>query len=160
MASDGSRARRHCDPGPFRRNLSRVVLAAASLGTAVSLSLWVAPAASAPAAAADTIGGTLTLQVFKPTPFFLPLNREGAWLASDHQLHFGACLAIAASLRVEGRSRVQSAAGAFAVGVAKEIYDATLKPRRLGRGASRKDLAADLVGAVAGIALIAAVDRR
>jgi uncharacterized protein YfiM (DUF2279 family) len=154
---------------PFRRHLSRVVLAAASLGAAVSLSLWVAPAASAPAAAAaaaaDTISGTLTLQVIKPraggggTPFFLPLRSEGAWLASDRQLHFGACLAVAASLRVEGRPRAQSAAGALAVGVAKEIYDATLKPRHLGRGASRKDLAADLAGAVAGVLLIAAVDR-
>jgi uncharacterized protein YfiM (DUF2279 family) len=142
-----------------RRRLSRVILAVASLGTAVSVSLWAAPAKAAPAAAADSISGTLTLQVIQPTPFFLPLKREGAWLASDRQLHFGACLAIAASLRVEGRPRAQSAAGAFAVGIAKEIYDAKLKPRRLGRGASRKDLAADLVGALAGVALIAAVDR-
>lgn len=89
----------------------------------------------------------------------LPLDQEGSWTASDKQVHFGACLAIAASFRVEGRSRAQSAAGAFTVGVAKEIYDVTLKPRRLGRGASRKDLAADLLGAVAGVLLVAAADR-
>jgi uncharacterized protein YfiM (DUF2279 family) len=45
------------------------------------------------------------------------------------------------------------------VGVAKEIYDVTLKPRRLGRGASRKDLVADLIGAVAGVVIVAAADR-
>ena len=90
---------------------------------------------------------------------FMPREREGAWLAPDRQVHFAATLAISASLRVEGRSRIESAAGSFAVGVAKEFYDAALRPRRLGRGASRKDLVADLVGAVAGVVLIAAVDR-
>lgn len=89
----------------------------------------------------------------------LPCSREGSWTAADKQLHFGVSLAIAASLRVEGRSRIESVAGTVAVGVVKEIYDVTLKPRRLGRGASRKDLAADLLGAVAGVLLIAAVDR-
>jgi uncharacterized protein YfiM (DUF2279 family) len=92
-------------------------------------------------------------------PFFLPLDREGAWAAPDRQVHFAGSLAIAASIRVEGRSRAESVAGSFAVGVAKEIYDAALKPRRLGRGASRKDLAADLLGAVAGVLLVAAIDR-
>lgn len=92
-------------------------------------------------------------------PFLLPLEREGAWTAPDRQVHFAGSLAIAASLRVEGRPRVQSVAGTVAIGVAKEIYDATLKPRRLGRGASRKDLGADLLGALAGVLIVAAVDR-
>lgn len=92
-------------------------------------------------------------------PFLLPLDREGAWTAPDRQVHFAGSLAIAASLRVEGRSRVQSVAGTAVIGVAKEIYDATLKPRRLGRGASRKDLGADLLGALAGVLIVAAVDR-
>jgi len=92
-------------------------------------------------------------------PFFLPCDREGSWTASDRQVHFAGSLAIAASLRVEGRSRAESVAGTALVGVAKEIYDAALKPRRLGRGASRKDLAADLLGAVAGVLLVAAMDR-
>ncbi len=109
------------------------------------------------AAAADT---TLAMPAKGASaPFLLPRDREGSWLASDRQLHFAGSLAISASLRVEGRSRVESVVGSFAVGVAKEIYDAALKPRRLGRGASRKDLVADLLGALAGVALIAAVDR-
>ncbi len=90
---------------------------------------------------------------------FVPLDQEGSWTAPDKQVHFGACLAIAASLRVEGRSRTQSVVGSFTVGIAKEIYDATLKPRRLGRGASRKDLVVDLLGAVAGVLIVAAADR-
>jgi uncharacterized protein YfiM (DUF2279 family) len=92
-------------------------------------------------------------------PFFLPREREGAWTAPDRQVHFAGSLAIAASLRVEGRSRVESVSGTLLVGVAKEIYDATLKPRRLGRGASRKDLGADLLGALAGVLIVAAADR-
>lgn len=107
--------------------------------------------------AALMIGGSPTAA--HAERFFLPLDREGAWTAPDRQVHFAASLAIAASLRVEGQSRFESAAGAFAVGIAKEVYDAALKPRRLGRGASRKDLVADLVGAAAGVILIAAVDR-
>src|SRR5512132_1853511 len=92
-------------------------------------------------------------------PFLLPCAREGAWTAPDRQVHFGGSLAIAASLRVEGRSRVESVAGTVVIGVAKEIYDATIKPRRLGRGASRKDLGADLLGALAGVLIVAAIDR-
>ena len=103
------------------------------------------------------IGGSPTAA--QAERFFLPLDQEGAWTAPDRQVHFAASLAIAASLRVEGRSRAESAAGAFAVGIAKEVYDAALKPRRLGRGASRKDLVADLIGAAAGVILIAVVDR-
>jgi uncharacterized protein YfiM (DUF2279 family) len=92
-------------------------------------------------------------------PLFLPCREEGSWLRADRQVHFGGSLAIAASLRVEGRSRAEAVAGTFAVGIAKEIYDAALKPKGLGRGMSRKDLAADLLGAVAGVLLIAAMDR-
>jgi uncharacterized protein YfiM (DUF2279 family) len=131
--------------------------------------LWTAPSRAdsggaamqtAPAAAsADTIHAMPQAGAIRPAPFFLPGEREGSWLASDRQLHFAASLAISASLRVEGRSRAEAVVGSLAVGVAKEIYDAALKPRRLGRGASRKDLVADLLGAVAGVALIAAVDR-
>jgi uncharacterized protein YfiM (DUF2279 family) len=92
-------------------------------------------------------------------PFLLPLDREGAWTAPDRQIHFGGSLAIAASLRVEGRTRSEAFALTVGVGIAKEVYDATFKPRRLGRGASRKDLIADLAGAAAGILLLAALDR-
>lgn len=92
-------------------------------------------------------------------PFLLPLDREGEWTAPDRQIHFGASLAIAASLRVEGRTRSESFALTAGIGIAKEVYDATFKPRRLGRGASRKDLIADLAGAAAGILLLAALDR-
>jgi len=92
-------------------------------------------------------------------PLFIPRSEEGSWTAPDRQVHVAASIAIAASLRVEGRSRVQSVAGTFTIGMMKELYDVTLKPRRLGRGASRKDLAADLVGALAGVLIVAAVDR-
>ena len=92
-------------------------------------------------------------------PFLLPSEREGSWTAPDRQLHFAGSLAIASSLRIEGRDRAEALALTVGIGVAKEIYDATLKPRRLGRGVSRKDLVADLAGAVAGILLLAAFDR-
>jgi uncharacterized protein YfiM (DUF2279 family) len=46
----------------------------------------------------------------------------------------------------------------FGVGLFKEAYDAAIKPRRMGRGASWKDLAADLAGALAGVALVSAMD--
>jgi uncharacterized protein YfiM (DUF2279 family) len=87
------------------------------------------------------------------------MDREGAWTAPDRQLHFGGSLAIAASLRVEGRRRSEAIALTLGVGIAKEVYDAAFKPRRLGRGASRKDLLADLAGAAAGVLLLAAFDR-
>lgn len=92
-------------------------------------------------------------------PFLLPSEREGSWTAPDRQLHFAGSLAIASSLRIEGRDRADALALTVGIGVAKEIYDATLKPRRLGRGVSRKDLVADVAGAVAGILLLAAFDR-
>lgn len=92
-------------------------------------------------------------------PFLLPSEREGSWTAPDRQLHFAGSLAIASSLRVEGRDRADALALTVGIGIAKELYDATLKPRRLGRGVSRKDLVADVAGAVAGILLLAAFDR-
>ena len=92
-------------------------------------------------------------------PFLLPMAREGAWTAPDRLLHFGGSLAIAASLRVEGRGRSESLGLTVGVGVAKEVYDAAFKPRRFGRGASRKDLLADLAGAAAGVLLLQALDR-
>ena len=92
-------------------------------------------------------------------PFLLPVEREGSWTAPDRQLHFAGSLAIASSLRVEGRDRGDALALTVGIGIAKELYDATLKPRRLGRGVSRKDLVADVAGAVAGILLLAAFDR-
>jgi uncharacterized protein YfiM (DUF2279 family) len=47
----------------------------------------------------------------------------------------------------------------FSVGLLKEAYDATIRPRRLQRGASWKDLVVDLAGAAAGIAVLSAIDR-
>ena len=93
------------------------------------------------------------------SPLLLSSADQGSWLAADKELHFAGSLAIAASLRVEGQSRRTAIAGTFGVGLLKEAYDATLKPRRMGRGASWKDLAADLAGALAGVALVSALDR-
>ena len=84
---------------------------------------------------------------------------QGSWLAADKELHFAASLAIAASLRVEGRPRETALAMTFSVGLLKEAYDATIRPRRLQRGASWKDLIVDLAGAAAGIAVLDAIDR-
>ena len=44
------------------------------------------------------------------------------------------------------------------IGVLKEIYDVTLKPPGK-RGASWKDLVADVLGAAAGVAIAGALDR-
>ena len=92
---------------------------------------------------------------------FLPREMEGPWLSSDKTLHFAASFAIAVSCRVEGRSEGESAGVTIGVGVAKEFYDATIRPARPGapRGASRKDLLMDLVGTAAGILFIRAIDR-
>jgi len=92
-------------------------------------------------------------------PLFLSSAEQGSWLAADKELHFAGSLAIAASLRVEGRRRETSVAAAFGAGIVKEIYDVTLKSRRLKRGASWKDLAADLAGTLAGVAIVSALDR-
>ena len=94
----------------------------------------------------------------RPSRLFLSAADQGPWLASDKELHFAGSLAIAASLRIEGRSRRTSLGVTFGIGILKEAYDAALKPRRLGRGASWKDLAADLAGALAGAALASALD--
>lgn len=90
---------------------------------------------------------------------FLSPAAQGAWVASDKELHFAGSLAIAASLRVEGRSPRTALGVTLGVGILKEAYDAALKPRRMGRGASWKDLVADLAGAAAGVAIAGALDR-
>lgn len=92
-------------------------------------------------------------------PLFLPLEREGSWIASDKTLHFAGSFALAASLRIQGQEEGTAVGVTFSAGMAKEIYDAMLKPARYGRGASRKDLVVDLLGAAAGILFVRAVDR-
>jgi uncharacterized protein YfiM (DUF2279 family) len=105
-------------------------------------------------AKAQTVDGVLPAHA----PLFLSSADQGPWLAADKELHFAGSLAIAASLRVEGQRRGTSVAVTFGVGLFKEAYDAAIKPRRMGRGASWKDLAADLAGALAGVALVSAMD--
>jgi uncharacterized protein YfiM (DUF2279 family) len=105
------------------------------------------------------LAAALAPQRGSPAPLFLSSSEQGPWLAADKELHFAASLAIAASLRVEGESRTTAVAATFSIGWLKETYDVALKPRRLGRGASWKDLAADLAGALAGVALVSALDR-
>lgn len=89
---------------------------------------------------------------------FLSGAEQGPWLATDKELHFAGSLAIAASLRVRGEREGTAVVATLGVGLLKEAYDVTLKPRRLGRGASWKDLVADLAGALAGAALVSAID--
>jgi uncharacterized protein YfiM (DUF2279 family) len=103
---------------------------------------------------AQTVDGVLPAHA----PLFLSSADQGPWLGADKELHFAGSLAIAASLRVEGQRRGPSVAVTFGVGLFKEAYDAAIKPRRMGRGASWKDLAADLAGALAGVALVSAMD--
>ena len=90
---------------------------------------------------------------------FLPASAQGGWTAVDKELHFAGCFAISASFRVVGRSDGESFGYAVGVGVVKELYDATLKPRPRRRGASWKDLIADALGAAAGIAIVGALKR-
>jgi uncharacterized protein YfiM (DUF2279 family) len=92
-------------------------------------------------------------------PSLAPAPAEGKWTAADKQLHFAGSLAIAASLRGAGRSDGESFGCAVGIGVLKELYDATLKPRRKARRFGWKDLAADVLGAAAGIAIAGAFDR-
>lgn len=91
--------------------------------------------------------------------FFLPLEREGGWLDSDKTLHFATSFVVAASWRVEGEREGTVAGLTIGLGVAKEVYDATFRPSRDGRGASRKDLVVDVLGTAAGILFIRAIDR-
>ena len=105
------------------------------------------------------LGLTVALGSASAEPLFLSSAEQGSWLAADKELHFAGSLAIAASLRIEGQKPGTAVAAAFGAGIAKEIYDAALKPRRLKRGASWKDLAADLAGALAGVLIVSALDR-
>jgi len=123
------------------RRMRSETLRAAALALALSAALGCEPG-SAPA-----------------DPLFLSSAEQGSWLAADKELHLAGSLAIAASLRIEGQSRRTALAATFGTGIAKEIYDVALKPRRLKRGASWKDLAADLAGALAGVAIASALDR-
>lgn len=118
---------------------------ASRLALAFIVAATLASACMAPAARAERI--------------FLPLDREGPWLGSDKTLHFAGSFAIAASLRTEGRDEGSAVGATLGLGVAKEIYDAAFKPARHGRGASRKDLVVDLLGATAGILFVRAIDR-
>ena len=105
-------------------------------------------------------GATLTPPPAAASHLLLPREEEGSWLAADHELHFAASMAIAASWRVEGRDRASALALTAGIGLLKETYDATLKSRRLGeRGMSRKDLVSDLLGAAAGLLLLRALNR-
>jgi uncharacterized protein YfiM (DUF2279 family) len=90
---------------------------------------------------------------------FLPADAQGGWTAADKEIHFASCLAISASLRAGGRTDAESFGCAVGIGVLKEVYDATLKPHPRRRGASWKDLVADVLGAAAGIAIVGALDR-
>src|SRR5437660_2824193 len=107
------------------RTLTRVVLAAA----------WLAGAA--PVASAR--GESAPAESLRSPPRF-PSAGQDRWLAADKELHFAGSLAIAASLRVEGQRRGTAVAATFGVGLLKEAYDAAIKPRRMGRGASWRDL--------------------
>jgi uncharacterized protein YfiM (DUF2279 family) len=95
--------------------------------------------------------------VARAEPLFLPASEQGGWTAPDKQLHFAASFAIAASLSVTGWSEGESVGATIGIGVLKEAYDATLKPSRV-KGVSLRDLAADVLGAVAGVLLVSAMD--
>ena len=90
-------------------------------------------------------------------PLFLPPSEQGGWTASDKQLHFAASFAIAASMSVKGWDEGESLGATIGIGILKEAYDATLKPSKP-RGVSLRDLAADVLGAVAGVMLVSAMD--
>ena len=123
----------------MRLHTTRVPARAAGLAAlSLAIPLWLG------AAAAD--------------PLFLPASARERWLAADKEIHFAGSLAIAASLRAAAGSDGESFGGAGGIGVLKELYDATLKPRGK-RGASWKDLVADVLGAAAGVAIAGALDR-
>jgi uncharacterized protein YfiM (DUF2279 family) len=121
----------------------------------------IAPATAAVLVAALLAAAVGLPQLARAERLFLPREYEGPWLASDKTLHFASSFAIAVSCRVEGQSEGASAGVTIGVGVAKEFYDATLRPARPGlpRGASRRDLVMDLLGTAAGILFIRAIDR-
>ena len=116
-------------------------------------------------AATALLAALAAAAVILPSParaerLFLPRESEGPWLASDKTLHFAASFAIAVSCRVGGESEGTAAGVTIGVGVAKELYDATIRPASPGmpRGASRRDLLMDLLGTAAGILFIRAID--
>jgi uncharacterized protein YfiM (DUF2279 family) len=90
-------------------------------------------------------------------PLFLPASEQGGWTAADKQLHFAASFAIAASLSVKGWGEEESVGATIGIGLLKEAYDATIKPSKT-KGVSLRDLAADVLGAVAGVMLVRAMD--
>jgi uncharacterized protein YfiM (DUF2279 family) len=90
-------------------------------------------------------------------PVFLSASEQGGWTAADKQLHFAASFAIAASLSVKGWDEGESVGATIGIGILKEAYDATIKPSKP-RGVSIRDLAADVLGAVAGVLLVSAMD--
>jgi len=118
------------------------------------------PRANAALATALSLGIAVLLAFTPPAhaTVFLSSADQGSWTAADKELHAAGSLAIAASIRVTGRSEAESFTAAVSVGVLKEIYDATLKPAPAKRGASWKDLAADILGAAAGVLLLRAMD--
>ena len=113
-------------------------------------------------AAAVALLLTAILLATSPAParatVLLSSAEQGSWTAADKELHFASCLAIATSLRVTGTTDAQAFTGAVTVGVLQEVYDATLKPAPAKRGASWKDLVADIAGAAAGVLLLRAMD--
>ncbi len=117
------------------------------------------PRAVIAGALALALGITLLPGPARAERFLLPLEREGSWLGSDKTLHFAGSLALAASLRIEGRDEGSAIGWTIGAGVAKELFDATFKRPSAARGASRKDFVVDLLGAAAGVLLIRAVDR-
>jgi len=104
------------------------------------------------AAAARAEGGADSTQA-------IPAAARDSWLSSDKQLHATGSLAIAVSIGVAGGTEWQSFGGAVGIGILKEAIDAARKTKRGGRGASLRDLIADIAGAAAGIAIVAAMDR-
>ena len=120
----------------------------------------VRPRARAALAAALSLSVAVLLALPCPAraTVFLSSADQGSWTAADKELHAAGSLAIAASIRVTGRSEAESFSAAVSVGVLKEIYDATLKPAPSKRGASWKDLAADILGAAAGVLLLRAME--
>lgn len=106
------------------------------------------------------LGALLVLavpRVGRADPLLLAKSDQGGWTAPDKQLHFAASFAIAASLSVTGWDEGESVGATVGIGLLKEAYDATFKPSKP-RGVSVRDLAADVLGAVAGVLLVSAMD--